>query len=86
MLRVVPSDREDLAKKLLLNGIQSSLQITNIPKKVFIQEYLSLFDDDPNSAEQVYMRALALRKAVTLQYVARMQQAESVALASSAIR
>ncbi|WP_088889119.1 hypothetical protein [Leptolyngbya ohadii] len=76
MLRVVPSDREDLAKKLVESGIQSSLQITSIPKKAFIQDNLTLFDNDSALAEQVYMRALALRKAVALQYVAYVQQVQ----------
>jgi hypothetical protein len=73
MLRVVPNDRDDLAKALLKKGIQSSLQIANTPKKVFIQNNLKLFDNDSVLAEQVYMRAIALRKAVTLQYIARAQ-------------
>lgn len=76
MLRVVPPDREDLAKKLLKSGIHSSLQIASIPKKIFIQNNLKLFDNDSELAEHVYLRAMALRKAVTLQYVARVQQSE----------
>ena len=76
MLRVVPHEREDLAKKLLENGIQSALQIANTPKKGFIQNSLKIFDNDRVLAEQVYKRALAVRKVVTLQYVARTQQAE----------
>lgn len=76
MLRVVPPDREDLAKKLLKNGIQSSLQIASTPKKDFIQDNLKLFDNDEAIAEQVYLRALALRKAVALQYIAQVQQLE----------
>ena len=76
MLRIVPQDREDLAKKLLENGIQSSLQIASTPKKVFIQNNLKLFDNNRALAEQVYLHAIAMRKAVTLQYIARVQQAE----------
>ncbi|NJR38061.1 MAG: hypothetical protein HC781_03425 [Leptolyngbyaceae cyanobacterium CSU_1_4] len=76
VLRVVPPDREDLAKKLLQNGIQSSLQIASIPRKAFIQSNLSLFDQDGAIAEQIYLRALALRKAVALQYIAAVQQSE----------
>ena len=76
MLRVVPKEREDLAKALLKNGIQSSLQITSTPKKVFIQNNLKLFNNDIALAEQVYRRAILLRKAVTLQYMARVQQLE----------
>ncbi|NER83967.1 MAG: hypothetical protein F6K42_31375 [Leptolyngbya sp. SIO1D8] len=76
MLRVVPEGREDLAKKLLKAGVYSSLQITNTPKKVFIQTHLKLFDNDSALAEQIYLRAMALRKAVALQYIARIQQTE----------
>ncbi len=76
MLRVVPNGREDLAKKLLGNGFHSSLQIANTPKKRFIQNNLKICDNDGVLAEQVYKRALAVRKVVTLQYVARTQQAE----------
>ncbi|NEQ35258.1 MAG: hypothetical protein F6K40_02630 [Okeania sp. SIO3I5] len=76
MLRVVPPGRDDLAKALLKNGIQSSLQIASTPKKVFIQKNLELFNNERTLAEQVYLRALALRKAVTLQYMARVQQLE----------
>jgi hypothetical protein len=76
MLRVVPLDRADLAQKLLEHGIQSSLQIVSIPKKAFIQDYLELFDHDSAIAEQVYVRALALRKVVALQYIAQVQQVE----------
>ena len=77
MLRVVPNDREDLAKTLLKNGFQSALQIANTPKKDFIQNNLKTFDNDKALAEQVYMRALAVRKVVALQYVSRAQQAGS---------
>ncbi|NET40672.1 hypothetical protein [Okeania sp. SIO2B3] len=76
MLRVVPPGRDDLATALLKNGIQSSLQIASTPKKVFIQKNLELFNNERTLAEQVYLRALALRKAVTLQYMARVQQLE----------
>jgi hypothetical protein len=86
MLRVVPEDREDLAKALLNNGIQSALQITNTPKKTFIKNSLKLFDDDIALAEQVYIRAIALRKAVTLQYMARAQHAEPHARAAGLVR
>ena len=74
MLRVVLNDREDLAKTLLKNGFQSALQIANTPKKVFIQNNFKTFDNDRALAEQVYMRALVVRKVVTLQYVVRTQQ------------
>ncbi len=86
MLRVVPNDRDDLAKKLLKNGIQSSLQIASTPKKVFIQNNLKLFNNDNALAEQVYKRAIALRKVVTLQYIARAQQAEPHIRASGFVR
>lgn len=76
LLRVVPPNREDLAIKLLKHGIQSSLQITSIPKQAFIQDNLKLFENDSAIAEEVYLRAIALRKAVALQYVARVQQVE----------
>lgn len=86
VLRIVPEDREDLAKKMLQNDIQSSLQIANTPKKVFIQHNLKLFDNDSALAEQVYTRAIALRKAVTLQYMARVQQAEPHTRAAGLVR
>jgi hypothetical protein len=76
LLRIVPDDKEELAKKLLKNGIQSSLQIVSTPKKVFIQNNLKIFANDTALAEQVYMRALAVRKVVALQYVNQVQQAE----------
>ncbi|NEQ65196.1 MAG: hypothetical protein F6K21_06800 [Symploca sp. SIO2D2] len=77
MLRVVPRDKEELAEKLLKNGIKSALQIASQPKKVFIQKNLeTIFDGDVAIAEQVYRRAIAVRKAVALQYIARVQQAE----------
>jgi hypothetical protein len=76
MLRVVPQNRDDLAQNLLKNGIQSSLQIASTPKKAFIEDHLQIFDHDRAIAEQVYLRALALRKAVTLQYIASVQQTE----------
>ena len=82
MLRVVPHDREDLAKMLLKNGIHSSLQIANTPKKVFIQANLKLFNGDRTLAEHVYKRAVALRKAITLKYMARVQQTEPHARAN----
>jgi hypothetical protein len=76
MLRVVPPDRGDLAQKLLKSGVQSSLQIANTPKQAFIQDNLTLFDNDEAIAEQVYLQAIALRKAVALQYIALVQQSE----------
>ncbi len=76
MLRVVPENRQELAKELLKSGIQSSLQIAGTPKKAFIQDNLELFDNDAAIAEQVHMRAIALRKAVALQYIAQVQQTE----------
>ena len=86
MLRVVPQDRDDLAKALLKKGIQSSLQIASTPKKVFIHNNLKLFNNDRALAEQVYRRALALRKAVTLQYLARVQQLEPHTRAARLLR
>ncbi|NES82167.1 MAG: hypothetical protein F6K10_12630 [Moorea sp. SIO2B7] len=86
MLRVVPNDRDDLAKKLLQNGIQSSLQIASTPKKVFLENNLRLFDNDSTLAEQVYKRAIALRKVVTLQYIARAQQTEPHTRAARFVR
>lgn len=86
MLRIIPQDKQDLAKKLLENGIHSALQITSIPKTIFIQDNLELFNNDPATAEQVYMRALALRKAVALQYVAYVQQVEPHTRTTSFIR
>ena len=77
LLRIVPDDRENLAKNLLKNGIQSSLQITSTPKKVFIKNNLKTFGNDKVLAEQVYKRALAVRKVVALQYVNRAQQRAS---------
>jgi len=76
MLRVVPEGRDDLANALLAKGIQSSLQIVNMPKNAFVRDNLNIFDSDSILAEQVYTRAVALRKAVTLQYMARVQGAE----------
>ena len=76
MLRVVPEGREDLAKKLLESGFHSSLQIAGTPKQDFIQQNSSLFGGDTALAEHVYTRAIALRKAVTLQYIAQVQQIE----------
>ena len=76
LLRVVPHDQENLAKDLLKRGICSSLQIASVPKSTFIQNNLKVFDGDRVLAEKVYMRALAVRKAVALQYIARQQRAE----------
>lgn len=77
MLRVVPPDRDDLAQKLLENGFQSSLQIANTPKKVFIKNTLELFDNNRAIAENVYIRSIAIRKAIALQYIDRVQQTEA---------
>ena len=77
LLRIVPHDREDLAQDLLKSGIQSSLQIVNTPRQVFIQKNLKTFGNDRALAQQVYKRALAIRKVVALQYVKLTQQAGS---------
>ncbi|MBE7383697.1 MAG: hypothetical protein F6J95_020040 [Leptolyngbya sp. SIO1E4] len=74
LLRVVPDGQENLAQKLLESGIQSSLQIANTPKKVFIQDNLKTFGNDRTLAQKVYKRAVAVRKVVALQYMARVQQ------------
>lgn len=81
MLRIVPKGRKDIAQKLLEAGIESSLQIAGTPKKVFIRNNLKLFDDKDDAvarelAERVYRRAIAVRKVVALQYLARVQQGE----------
>ena len=75
MLRIVPQDRDDLARILVKNGFHSSLQITSLPKQDFLETCQTLFDDAA-IAEQIYARAIALRKAVALQYVAKIQQTE----------
>ncbi len=77
LLRIVPHDREDLAQNLLKSGFQSSLQIANTPRKVFIRDNLKTFGKDRTLAQQVYKRALAVRKVVALQYVTRTQQTGS---------
>ena len=74
LLRVIPNGQEDLAIKLLQSGFQSALQIANTPRKVFIQDNLKTFGDDRVLAQSVYKRAVAVRKVVTLQYMARAQQ------------
>ena len=86
MLRVVPNEREDLAKALLKKGFRSALQIANTPRKTFVRENLKLFDSDRALAEGVYKRAIVLRKAVALQYIARVQQAEPHARAVGFVR
>ena len=86
MLRLVPTDRDDLAKKLLTTGIQSALQIASMSKKVFIENNLKLFENDRTLAEQVYKRAIAVRKLVTLQYIARTQQTEPHTRAARFVR
>ena len=76
LLRIVPLDREDLAKDLLKSGLRSSLQIASTPKNIFIQNNLKIFDGDRALAEKTYLRALTIRKAVALQHIAQRQRAE----------
>ena len=79
MLRIVPKGREDVAMMLLENGFQSSAQIVNTPKKVF----LKLFESDRELGKNVLKRAIAVRKVVTLQYIARVQESQPHARALS---
>lgn len=72
MLRIVPNGRNDVAMMLLEGGFQSSVQIVNTPKKAF----LKFFQDDPELGKNVLKRAMAVRKIVTLQYIARLEQAQ----------
>ncbi|MEM9215335.1 MAG: hypothetical protein AAGD25_13430 [Cyanobacteria bacterium P01_F01_bin.150] len=74
LLRVVPNGQEDLAIKLLQSGFQSALQIANTPRKAFVLNNLKTFDNDRDLAQSVYKRAVAVRKVVTLKYMARTQQ------------
>ncbi|MEM9219072.1 MAG: hypothetical protein AAGD25_32660 [Cyanobacteria bacterium P01_F01_bin.150] len=77
LLRVIPNGQEKLAQQLLQRGIQSSLQIASTPRKVFIQDNLKIFGNDRTLAQQVYKRAVAVRKVVVLQYMNRTQQTGS---------
>lgn len=79
MLRIVPKGREDVAMMLLENGFQSSAQIVNTPKKVF----LKLFESDRELGKNVLKRAITVRKVVTLQYIARIQESQPHARALS---
>ncbi|WP_163665352.1 cadherin domain-containing protein [Adonisia turfae] len=69
LLRIVPNGQEDVAIKLLQEGFHSSLQIANTPKAKFLQDTHSIFSGDTTLAEQLYKRALAVRKLVILKYL-----------------
>ncbi|NEO14792.1 MAG: hypothetical protein F6J98_07650 [Moorea sp. SIO4G2] len=79
MLRIVPKGREDVAMILLEGGFQSSVQIVNTPKKAF----LKFFQSDRELGKNVLKRAIAVHKIVTLQYIARVEQAQPHARAVS---
>ena len=81
VLRVLPddnadSDMADTAKALLKRGIDSALRIAEIPKKVFVRDYLDIFGGDAAFAERVHRRAIAHRKGVTLRYLNLLQRLE----------
>lgn len=76
ILRVLPENYEHLARSLLKKGINSSMQIASMPKKKFIQDNIKIFENDTALAEQVYKRAIALRKAIALKYINRSQSLE----------
>lgn len=86
LLRLLPIASEKLAKSLFEKGIHSSLQIASTPKKAFVTDNLKLFGNDAELATLVYHRAIALRKAITLQYINRTQQLESHARAAGVTR
>ena len=86
ILRIVPEDRPELAQELLKKGFNSSLQITQIPKKSFVAENLEILGGDKQLAEEIYLRAFAVKKAVTLQYLSRVQQNEPHARTAGFIR
>lgn len=81
ILRVLPNDSDQvdtvaIAKALLKNGIHSALQIADMPKRIFIKDYLKCFAGDADLAERTYKRAVVSRKQVTLKYTNRLQQLE----------
>ena len=87
LLRVLPDDMGDLktadvAKAFLTRGVESALQITGIPKKAFVQDYLDIVGGNSQLIEQVYQRAIACRKGVTLRYMNRSQLLEPHAQAA----
>ncbi|TQV85944.1 hypothetical protein [Aliikangiella coralliicola] len=77
MLRIVPEDDTDIAKELLEMGISSSLQIAEMGKKMFIEDSEKAFRKKPELAQDVYQKALTLRKLLALQYIDQIQRSEA---------
>lgn len=76
LMRIIPNQEPKVVKALLKKGIHSSLQITEIPKTKFIKDNLKILGGDEIVAESVYLRAIAMRKIVAIQYMNAVQNLE----------
>lgn len=73
ILRVIPVGLEDYAIDVMQCGFGSALQIASTPKKHFIDALKAVFDEASVVPLQIYQRAIALRKSITLDYINRSQ-------------
>ena len=80
LLRVLPTNDDiptsDIALQLLMQGIDSSLQITQMGKAKFLASTTGIFGDFKNVATQVYKRALVSRNLVAAKYIRQLQHRE----------
>ncbi len=81
LLRVLPEDEKGLdvdkiAKEFLKMQIHSAVQIADMGKKEFLKKIKNLFKEKETLAEQIFQRALAIRKVLVLKYLNHMQQLE----------
>ena len=82
LLRILPTNDQDLIYSLINAGIHSAIQIASIPKSKFIREYGSLFNKDSELIEKFYQKAVAIRSQILIKHIANIQKAEPYASSS----
>ena len=75
LVRIIPDHNRESAIILLESGIHSALQIAQMTRKDFMNQYAPKLKDD-QLAEQIYQNALKKRNAIMLQYMNQYQNNE----------
>lgn len=70
LLRIVPEENQpEIIFALMEQGLHSAVQIAALPKRSFIQNYLTVFGEDESLLARVYQNAQAIRSQLLIQYL-----------------
>ena len=73
LLKIAPQTELDTLVQLLKDGLQSAIQIADLPQHDFIKKYSPLFANDTNITIQFHESAKAIKTKVLIEFMNRKQ-------------